>query len=437
MSAATGRGSPAAPLVTRGTLPPRSGAPSHRRRGAAPMTALPKLPLEPLAYHLEVVRYLEVQEAELWAWFCAEKLRAEQGEAVRLELLKSTYRLDPAAHPALHAAAGEVAAKLGLAAPITLYQAQGASSLNASLAYLPGEVHLVLHGPLTDRLTPLELRAVLGHELLHFLLLDRWRGYLVASQILQAMAADEAAEPAHVTTARRFGLYTEVYCDRGAHLACGDLAAAVSALVKIETGLAEVSAESYLRQADEIFGKGDPRTDGVTHPETFVRARAMRLWAASPERCASELRSVIEGKISLAELDLPGQVAVSALTRRLVAAFLGPRWLRTEPLLAHARLFFEDLEPSVIVDRTLAAELQEGDDRLLDYWCYVLLDFAAADRDLEGAPLAAALLLANDLGLGERFRALAGKELGLRKKQLEALEAGAEGLVAKAMEADA
>ena len=271
------------------------------------MTSLPTLPLEPLAYHLDVVRHLEAHEAELWAWFSAEKLRAEQGEAVRLELLKSTYRLEPAAHPALHAAAGEVAAKLGLAAPLTLYQAQGSNGLNASLAHLPGEVHLVLHGPLADRLTPLELRAVLGHELLHFLLLDRWREYLVASQILQAMAGDEAAAPAHVTTARRFGLYTEVYCDRGAHLACGDLAAAVSALVKIETGIAEVSAESYLRQADEIFGKGHPRTDGVTHPETFVRAEGdAGCGRESPERAASELRSVIEGKASLARAGPPG-----------------------------------------------------------------------------------------------------------------------------------
>ncbi len=111
----------------------------------------------------------------------------------------------------LDALPGEVAAKLGLAAPLTLYQAQGAGGLNASLAYVPGEAHLVLHGPVADRLTPLELRAVLGHELLHFVLLDRWPEYLVASQVLSAMASDEAAEPAHVTTARPFGLYTEVY----------------------------------------------------------------------------------------------------------------------------------------------------------------------------------------------------------------------------------
>jgi Zn-dependent protease with chaperone function len=401
------------------------------------MTSRPELPLEPLAYHVDVARHLESEEADLWEWFSAEKHRAEQCEGVRLELLKSTYRLDAAAQASLHAAAAEVATKLGLAAPLTLYQAHGTLGLNASLAYVPGEVHLVLHGPLVERLAPLELRAVLGHELAHFLLLDRWKEYLVASQILQAMANDQAAAPAHVATARRFGLYTEVYCDRGAHLASGDLAAAVSALVKIETGIGDVSAESYLRQADEIFDKGEPRTDGVTHPEAFVRARAMRLWAESPERAASELQGVIEGKLSLAELDLPGQLKVGTLTRRLMATLLRPRWLQTEPLLAHARLFFEDFEPAVAADAGLAAELGRGDEKLLDYWCYVLLDFAAADRDLEDAPLAAALLLAEELGLGAPFRKLAGKELGLRKKQLEALDAGAAQLVAKAMEAEA
>ncbi len=419
------------------------------------MDPIPSLPLEPLRYHQELVRALRNHQAELWAWFSAEKTRAEQDESVRLDLLRSTYRLERDAHPALYAAATEAAARLGLDEPLVLYQAQGGLGLNASLAYVPGEVHLVLHGPVGERLSPLELRAVLGHELTHFLLLDRWRDFRVASQLLVALTQAEAADTAHRTTARRFNLYAEVYCDRGAHLASGDVAAVVAALVKIETGTAEASAESFLRQADEIFERGSDgaRAGGVTHPEAFIRARAVKLWAEAPRaadgppfgsvetqprgpgeahppgRCETELARSIEGPLALTELDLLGQEKVTARTRRLLAAFLRPAPLRSAALLGHARLFFEDSfhdgwAPPAAGDPTLAADLLEGDAKLLDYWCYVLLDLAVVDRALGGAPLAAAFNLAGELGLGDRFRALVGKELGKRKKELAALGSG-------------
>ncbi len=74
--------------------------------------------------------------------------------------------------------------------------------------------------------------------------------------------------------------------------------------MKIETGIDEVSAESYLRP---------PSSRGSSRGRLPSRS------------------------------DLPGQRVVSKLTRRLVAALLRPPWLRTDPLLAHARLFFEDV----------------------------------------------------------------------------------------------
>jgi hypothetical protein len=107
-------------------------------------------------------------------------------------------------------------------------------------------------------------------------------------------------------------------------------------------------------------------------------------------------------------------------------------------------LFFDDFEfegaapdGAPRADDALAAELRDGDDPTQDYYGYVLLDFAVADRDLAEAPLAAALLFADDLGLGERFRALATKELKLRKRQWTALEDTAEQIVAKASESEA
>ena len=398
------------------------------------MSEVPRLPLEPLPYHKDMVRHLQTHEADLWRWFAADRVRDSENEAARLDLLKSTYRIDRSADAPLYAAADEVAAKFGVQAPVTFYQSHGVAGLNVGLIYMPGEVHVVLNGQVAAALTPAELRAVLGHELLHFCLLDRWREYLVASQLLAAMANDVAAAPSHIMSIRLFSLYGEVYCDRGGYLATGDLAATVSALVKIETGATEVSAESYLRQTEEIFSKGHPKTQGVTHPETFIRAKAIGLWVQEPQRAATEIGQIIQGPPAISELDFLGQVRTTALTRRLIEAFLRPNWLRTDPMLAHARLFFDDFAAKPAADAALAADLRAGDAKMHDYYCYVLLDFAVADRDLEEAPLAAALVLGDELGLGDRFRQLAVKELHLRKKQLEALDADAHRIVARAGE---
>ena len=398
-------------------------------------TLLPRLPLEPLGYHTALIRHLRAREAEIWTWFAADRLRDQHNEAVRLELLKSTYRIEREANPDLFGAVDQVAAALDLDMPVTVYQSPGAGALNASLAYMPGEAHVVLTGPVLTTLMPVELQCVLGHELSHFALLDRWRDYLIATQVLAAMSNDVQAQAAHLASARLMRLYTEVYCDRGAYRAAKDLAAAVTALVKIETGTTDVAAESYLRQTAEIFAKGHPRTEGVTHPESFIRAQALKMWVEDPAAAEKSIAQVIEGPLALEELDLLGQEKVAGITRRLVALFLRPAWLQTEPELAHARLFFEDFVPRKDGDETLAADMAGATEKLRDYYCYVLLDFAAADRELEEAPLAAALLLADELELGERFRVLALKELNLRKKQLETLSAEAATIVAKAQEA--
>ena len=55
-------------------------------------------------------------------------------------------------------------------------------------------------------------------------------------------------------------------------------------LVKISTELEEVSAESYIRQAEEIFSKGPTKAAELTHPEPFIRARAVKLYADEDAR---------------------------------------------------------------------------------------------------------------------------------------------------------
>ena len=57
----------------------------------------------------------------------------------------------------------------------------------------------------------------------------------------------------------------------------------MAALIETGTGLSEVSAESYLRQADEISTKSRIPADDLSHPEPYIRARALRLWAEQGE----------------------------------------------------------------------------------------------------------------------------------------------------------
>lgn len=388
--------------------------------------------LAPPPYQQQVADYLERNEPELWRWATSVAAQSQYADQVRVELLKETYRLDADAHPQLAAACAAAAAPLGVNDPVTLYQGRG-TAMNASVFSLPGEVHVVLLGPVLSVLRPLELQALLAHELAHHHLWQIDGGRLRhARRLLDAVAVDARAAPGHLQTLRRFRLYGEIYADRGALLGCGDLEAAVAALVKTETGLTEVSAEAYLRQAEEVFARSDAASAGVSHPELFTRARALRLWSERDQGLDAWLAATIEGGLVLDELDLLGQQRVQELTRRLLAALLRPRWFRTESTLAHARRYFPDFVPAVAEDPGLAAGFATADAAARRFLCSLLLDFATADRELEDLPLAQMLEWSRQLGVEKEFDALAARELGLGKRALQKARREAAALLAKA-----
>ncbi len=391
--------------------------------------------LKPLPYHEAIREYLTTEEPEIWRWYASSRVRNEQAEAIRFDLLKSTYRIDRHTQPDLYALADEVAGRLGLDIGLTIYQAQNPEGLNASLAYVPGEGHLVLHGPVRSRLTEDEFRALVAHELSHLLLWQNWAGeYLVVDQILAALTLDPQAESPHFASMRLLRLYNEIFCDRGALLVAGDPGVCISMLVKVATGLEEVSPESYIRQAEEVFAKKSTKAAELTHPEAFLRARALALWFDGDPQADEKVRAMIEGQPALDELDLVAQKQVAGWTRRLVDVLLAPKWFQTELVLSHARLFFDDYVPPAAheEDRSLAEAIRTDDPAMQDYYCYVLLDFATADRDLEELPLAAALALADKLDVKNRFREIARKELRLRQKQLDKLDEEKEEMLKKA-----
>src|SRR3954451_5935303 len=126
------------------------------------------LELAPLPFHRAVVGELQPLAPELWHWFPSAEASSQHEDEVRQELLKSTYRLDAAAHAEAYAAVDRAKEALALTAAVTIYQAQGADELNAAVLPLADEAHIVFSGPTHTLLTPDELVAVLAHELAHF-----------------------------------------------------------------------------------------------------------------------------------------------------------------------------------------------------------------------------------------------------------------------------
>lgn len=388
--------------------------------------------LDPLPYHVELRDCLKSQERELWNWFASARAQAEYTENLRLELLKSTYRLDADGHPELYLSVEAAKARLQLDIPVTLYQAQNSPQANASLYFMPGEGHIVFSGALLTQLDAEEVKAVIGHELAHHHLWGSAGGeFHIADRLIQAVANDPRAANSHEQSARRYQLYTEIFADRGSLCVTGQLNPVVAGLVKIQTGLSQVSATSYLRQAEEIFSQGNIATEGMSHPEAFIRARALALWHEHGAAATARISDMIEGSMKLEELDLIGQARVTSHTRRFLECLLQPKWFQTPATLGHAKLFFADFQPGKAVVDSALADFKFSDPKLREYFCYLLLDFATADPELDDMPLVAALDLSRKLEMDAQFEKLAAKELKMKIRDVRKLKDHAAELLAR------
>ena len=375
--------------------------------------------LQPLPYHEALADYLNNAENEAWEWFTSAQAQSDYAEELKLELLKQTYRLDAATYPDVFRLLDQARACLTPDLPVTLYQSQKNHGVNASIFCLPGEAHIVFEGNVLQLLTPAELLGVLGHELAHYRLWNEVAGrFFVTDRIAQAMAAEPRAEPSHIESARLLRLYTEIYADRGALSVTGDAGPVISGLVKMHTGLTQVDADSYVKQADEVFARSKARTEGLSHPEAFIRARSIRLWSEKAPEANSEVTRMIEGTVSLEKLDLLGQHRLTDFTRRWLRLLLRAPWFQSDPVKAHARLYFSDLQfPAADhADEALLEALRDSPINVRDYFCYLLLDFSAVDPELEDEPLKAAYALARRLEWEDRLEALSVKELKLKKR---------------------
>lgn len=379
------------------------------------ITAPDRSALTPLLYHLTVVDYLREHEAGVWRWAGERTASLDQREVLRAMLLRGTYRIEREAHPDIHAAMALALERLGIDVPSTLYQSPGAE-MNAALFYVPGEVHIVLQGALLERLAPDELLAVLGHELAHYLLWAHGDGQLlVADRILDQAAMSDSASASHRETCRRYALHTELFADRGAAVAAGSVGPAIAALVKVQTGMHTVDPAAYLRQAEEIEAQEAMASSAPTHPETFLRARALALWWARSASIDGWLEARLHGPLALERLDLPGQLQVQQHTRGFIAWFLAGTVLASAALLAHVRMLFPDWTGSEVPLNPAALE-GAG---LHPYWNALLVDLVLADPDQHDAALLRAGQAARMLGSFDAFEANLRRDAGMNKRELD------------------
>ncbi len=380
--------------------------------------------LHPLAYHLDVIAYLQSEERHAWEW-SASGSQAQEGEEIRDTMLRGTYRLEVAGHAPVFEACQTAMARLGIDAPFTLYQAND-GSMNASLVFVPGEIHLVFFGPILEKLGATELLALMGHELSHYLLWSLGeRDHYRASRVLDHALSYTDSKPSHRETARLLSLHTELFADRGAAIAAGGPGAAIAVLIKVMTGLTSVDPEAYLRQAQELEASGG-KSQGMSHPEIYLRARALQSWWEGDPGLSAWLDKRLHGPLSIETLDLIGQAKLTRMTRTFLARFAAGIEEGSDEIATQLRAVFPDFgrQEEPVLDLAEIG-IDRIDDATRDYFVALMFDLAMADRDATEAVMLAAAKIATEIGATERLT-------GALRRDLKWTKARADKLVAQA-----
>lgn len=159
-----------------------------------------------------------------------------------------------------------------------------AKTMNAYTFGLSAPKVVVLYGGLIERLRKDELAFVIGHELGHVQLGHTWLNTLIGG--LAGIPAPAAGFILLQLIFRFWNRACEYSADRAGLLACGDLKAAASALIKIEAGpnalnQAELEAAYHQIDAEDDTLSGSMRELLRSHPLTINRIEALRKFAQS------------------------------------------------------------------------------------------------------------------------------------------------------------
>lgn len=380
-------------------------------------------PLRPFRFHTELKDYLSKRE-KLWSWFSEDKAKKEYFERFKSDLLKDSYRLDMTSHPELYKMIDEIREKINLPLKVTIYQEQMAYHNNVGISFYEGEAHIVISGRVLKLLDAAEMKAILAHELYHYYLFEiDSKGYEITDRIITSIANDNRSSDIYLETARLFKLYTELYCDRGAYMVMEDINPCISALVKLTTGLDKVNAESYLIQADEILKNEKKSSEAQTHPEAFIRAKALQLWAEKEEKSDKDIEKYIEPKIEYEKLNIFSQQKLDTITKKLLGAILRPSWNRTDRITNLANEYFPKSSiPEIENIEEFFEQLNALGDSSKKYLAYTLLDFSLVDPDQGNVSLGYAFELAENAGLKDEFKLVVKKEIKLTERKFTDLQ---------------
>lgn len=374
----------------------------------------------------------------MWDWFTSSDVTNEEQGKIKDSLLKGTYRFDKESDPQIFAAAEDSLEKLGVSGKVYIYQAQNSYQSNATLLDLNGEYHIVFSGQLLNILSEDEKKAIIGHELGHALFDHIENGeFAVVDRILHAVVENELSEEAYEQTARHFSLYREIYCDKAAYKVVEDLDIAVSALVKTTTGLTKVSAKNYLKQASEIFDKSEgTKSEGVSHPELFVRVKALELLEKEPDKAEEKIRELIEEQEKISDMNVLMRFEFINFIEKMIRLIMMPDWIRTDQHLSLAQNYFPDinLTGSTKITESLIKEVAKLNKSQIKFLAYLLMDFAFADNDVKEVALGHSFRIAEGLEFQKVFEDTIKKELNLTPKSFKDTYTQASGALNEVLE---
>jgi hypothetical protein len=233
------------------------------------------------------------------------------------------------------------------------------------------------------------------------------------------------AKPSHRETARLLSLHTELFADRGAAVAAGAPGPAVAVLIKVMTGLTNVDPEAYLRQAQELEATGG-KSKGLSHPEIYLRARALQLWWEESPGLDQWLQKHLHGPLSLEALDLLGQSKLTQMTRAFLARFMAEIDEQSDEITTQLRAVFPDFGRQEEPQLDLAdIDVERIDDATRDYFVALMFDLAMADADATDTLMLAAAKISAEIGATERLTGALRRDLKWTKARTDKLVAEA------------